>query len=43
MLNKYDENSSSSLHKIVKAIPAAKNRAVKYKGPGRQDDELFVR
>ena len=44
VLDKYpDKNWSSSLHKTIKVIPAAKNRAAKYKVPGRQDDELFVR
>ena len=44
VLDKYSgKNWSSSLHKIIKVIPAAKNRAAKYKVPGKQDDELFVR
>ena len=44
VLDKYsDKNWSSTLHKIIKVIPAAKNRAAKYKVSGRQDDELFVR
>ena len=41
--NNSDKKWSSSLHKIIKALPAAKNRAAKYKVPGRQDDGLFLR
>ena len=42
-LDKYtDKNWSSSLHKIIKAMPAAKHRVAKYKVLGRQDDDLFV-
>ena len=44
VLDKYsDKNWSSTLHKIIKFIPASKNRAAKYEVSGRQEDELFVR